>query len=72
MGELDAHVEAFDVGVLGRAAWLDEDVLDAVLLCPCHECRAGEFRSVVGSDFLGVTPERGSPVQQPGLWGAGH
>ncbi len=60
----EGAVEAFDVRVLGWAARFDQDVFDAVLLRPRHECPAGELRAVVGSDLLGVTPKRGCPVQQ--------
>ena len=58
----ESAVEALDVRVLGRAAWLDQDVFDAVLLRPCHERPASEFRSVVGSHFLGVAPKHGCTV----------
>jgi hypothetical protein len=47
-------VETLDVSVLGRAAGFDQDVFDAVLLRPCYEGPASEFRSVIGSDFLRV------------------
>jgi len=57
-------VKALDVRVLGRAARLNEDMLDAVLLRPRHERPASEFRSVVGSDFLRVAQKHGGSVQQ--------
>lgn len=37
-------VEAFDVAVLCRASWLDQEVLDAVLLRPGDEGATGELR----------------------------
>jgi len=48
----EGTVEAFDVGLLGRTARLDQDVFDDVLLRRCHKCCAREFRPVIGSDFL--------------------
>ena len=62
----EGAVEALDVGVLGRAAGLDQDVFYAVLLGPGKKRPASEFWSVVGSDLLGVAPKRGGTVQQPG------
>lgn len=41
-------VEALDVAVLHRAPRLDQDVANAMGLCPSHECPAGELRAVVG------------------------
>ena len=45
-------IEAFDIGVLGGFARLDQDVLNASCLHPCHEGSASELGSVVGSDGL--------------------
>ena len=59
-------VDAFDVGVLRGAARLDQDVFDAVLLCPGHKCPASEFRSVVGPDLFWVVTKRSRPVQLTG------
>ena len=59
-------VKALDVGVLRLAAWLNQDVLDAVLLCLSHECSASELRPVVNPDRLGVAPKRSCPIQQTG------
>ena len=59
-------IEALDVCVLSRTAWLNQDVLDAVLLCPNHECSARELRPVVSSDRLGVAPKRRRPIKQTG------
>ena len=56
-------VEALDVRILGGTAWLDEDVLDVVLLCPCHEGSTGELWPVVGSDLCGVAPKHSGPVE---------
>lgn len=56
-------VETLDIGFLRWTAWLDQDVVDAMLLHPRHKCLAGEFRSVVRSDRLGVAPKQGRPVQ---------
>ena len=46
-------VKALDVSVLRRAARLDQDVFDAVLLRPSHERPASELRPVISSDRLG-------------------
>ena len=59
-------VETLDVGVLGGTAWLNQDVLDAVLLRPGHERPASELGPVVGSYCFRVAPKHGCPVQQPG------
>ena len=59
-------IKALDVGVLRWAARLDQDVLDTVLLCPCHECPASELRPVVSSDSLGVAYRRSGTVRQTG------
>ena len=59
-------IETLDVRVLSRTAWLNQDVLDAVLLCPSHECPASELRPVVSPDRFGVTPKYGCSVQQAG------
>ena len=45
-------VEALDVAVLHGPPWFDQDVPDAVALCPVDEGPAGELRSVVQSNFL--------------------
>jgi hypothetical protein len=57
-------VEALDVRILCRAARLNEDMFDAVLLRLRHERPASEFRSVVGSDFLRIAPKHSGTVQQ--------
>ena len=53
------------------ALWLGlpgsiKDVLDAVLLRPCHKFPATELRPVVSPDSLGVAPKCGCSVQQAG------
>ena len=55
-------VEALDVGILSRTTGLDQDVFDAVFLCPRHGGPTSELRSVVGSDRPGVAPKRSGPV----------
>ena len=62
----EGSVKALDVGVLRWAARFDQNVLDAMLLRPGHECPAGEFWPVVCSDLFGVTPKHGCPIQQAG------
>src|SRR5574343_752988 len=59
-------VEAFDVSVLRGLAWLDQDVLNASRLHPCHEGSACELRTVVGSDGLWVAPEPCGLIQDAG------
>ena len=59
-------VKALDLCVLSRTAWLNQDVLDAVLLCPSHECSASELRPVVSSDSFWVAPKQGGPIEQTG------
>ena len=62
----EGAVETLDVGVLCRAARLDQQVLDTVLLSPGHEGPASEFRPVVRPDCLWVAPELRRPVQNAG------
>ena len=62
----EGAVKALDVSVLRRAAKLNQNVLDAVLLCPSHEYSASELWSVVSPDRLGATPKCGCSVQQTG------
>src|SRR5574343_1130021 len=59
-------VEAFDVSVLRGLAWLDQDVLNASRLHPCHEGPACELWAVVGSDGLWVAPESCGLIQDAG------
>ena len=68
----EGAVKALDVSVLALAARLDQDVFDAMLLCPGHERTAGELRPVVSSDRLGVATKGSCPVQQPGHIVATH
>jgi hypothetical protein len=41
---------------------LNQDVTNAMCLCPCHEHPAGELRPVVGSHHIWIAPEHGCPV----------
>ena len=59
-------IETFDVCVLRRAARLDQDVLDAVLLRPGHECPASELRLVVRPDRFGVATKQSGPIKLTG------
>lgn len=59
-------VEALDVGVLGGFARLNQDVLNASCLHPCHEGSACELRAVVRSDGLWVAPEPCGLIQDAG------
>ena len=65
-------VEAFNVGVLGWLARLNQDVLDASCLHPCHEGPACELRSVVGPDGLWIAPEACSSLKDSGDVRARH
>ena len=56
-------VEALDVAVLHRATGLDQEVLDAMVVCPCNEDPAGELGAVVGPDRPRITAEAGGLVQ---------
>ena len=60
----EGSIEVVGVGVLRWAARLNQDVLDAVLLCPSHDCRASALRRVVSPNRLGVTPKCGCSIQQ--------
>ena len=59
----ELSVEALDVAVLHRPAWLDQDVPDAVAVRPGHESPAGELRAVVRSHRQRVAAKQRSPVQ---------
>ena len=59
-------VKAPDIGVLRRAARLNQDMLDDVLLRPSHECPASELRPVVRPDSLGIAAKHSGPIQQTG------
>src|SRR5574344_657371 len=50
-------IEALNVGVLRWLARLNEDVLNSSCLHPCHKSSTCEFRPVVSSDSVWVTPE---------------
>ena len=55
-------VEALDVTVLHRPAWLNRDVANPVGLRPSHEGAAGKFRSVVGTYRARITTKDGRPI----------
>ena len=59
----EGAVKALDICVLRWAARLDQDVFDAMLLCPSHERAASELWPVVGSDGLGVAPKGCRPIK---------
>ena len=59
-------VKALDASVLRRIARRNQDVLDVVLLCPCHECPASELWPVVCPDSLGIAAKRRDPIQSDG------
>ena len=42
-------IEALDVAVLHRAAWLNQDMSNSMRRCPSHEGATCEFRTVVCS-----------------------
>ena len=65
-------VEAFNVGVLGWLARLNQDVLDTSCLHPCHEGPACELWSVVGSDGLWIAPEACGSLKDSGDVRARH
>ena len=51
-------IEAFDVAVLHRAAWLNQNVANAVGLSPGHECSACELRAIVRTHCLRIPAQR--------------
>lgn len=51
-----AAVDALDVGVLGRLAWLDVMEGDAVTVAPGNEFVGDELGAVVDADLLGPRP----------------
>ena len=55
-------VETLDIAVLHWATRLNQDMTNAMCLCPCHEHPAGELRAVVGSHHIWIAPEHGCPV----------
>lgn len=56
-------VEALDVAVLHGFAGFDQDVFDAMLLCPSDEGAAGELRAVVRAHRAGIAAEAGDLLQ---------
>src|SRR5690606_2424121 len=63
-------VEALDVAVLHRAAGLDQQVFDPMVLRPGDEDPAGELRAVVGPDD--GRRRGGNPLLQGGSPGLGR
>jgi hypothetical protein len=59
-------VETLDVAVLHGPARLNQEMADAILLCPGHEDAAGELRAVVGAYGQRATPKARSLLQHPG------
>jgi hypothetical protein len=51
-------VEALDVAVLHWPAWLNQDVANAIGLCPALKRPAGKFRPVVGADHNRLAPKQ--------------
>lgn len=60
-----AAVEALDVGVLVRLAWLDQAQLNTALVRPRHHRLAAELLAVVSADHLWQTPCQRQPIQHP-------
>ena len=58
--------EALDVAVLHRAAWLNQNVANAVGLSPGHECSAGELWAVVCAHRLRIPAKQRGTIQYPG------
>ncbi|OBQ32273.1 MAG: hypothetical protein AN487_22680, partial [Anabaena sp. CRKS33] len=59
-------VKALDIAVLHGAPWLNQDVTNAVRLCPCHERPAGELRPVVSAHRQGIATKARRTVEQSG------
>jgi hypothetical protein len=59
----ESPVEALAGSVLHRFSWLDEMVLDALLMAPLVEDSAGELRTIVCYQNLGATSLINDPVQ---------
>src|SRR5574343_462369 len=62
----ESAVEAFDERILRRFACLDQLELHAVLVGPLVQSLAGEFRSLVCPDRLGIAPETRRLIEHPG------
>ena len=56
-------VEAFDIGVLGRFAGVDEIELDAVIIGPSIQRPPAQFRAVIDDQDIGVSPLAGHAFQ---------
>jgi len=59
-------VETLDKCVVHGSPRLSQYVSIAMPLRPRHEHPAGELRAVFGAHNLGIAPEDGCPIQQPG------
>ena len=59
-------LKALDVSVLSRATWLNQDMLNSMLLHPSHKCSASKLWPVVCPDSFGVAPKRSGSVQKTG------
>ncbi len=60
----EAAVEALNVGILRRTAWLNQHVFDLVHLCPCQKGSGRKLGAVVGSDGPWVAAELRRLVKQ--------
>jgi hypothetical protein len=58
-------VEALDVAILHRPAWLDQDVPNAMRIRPAPEGAACELRAIVSAHSLRVASEEGRAIEQP-------
>lgn len=66
----EAAVEAFDEGVLGGLAGLNQFELDAVPIGPLVQCPPRELWPLVGSDSSGIAAEGRDAVEDAGDIGA--
>jgi hypothetical protein len=57
-------VEALDLAVLHWPAWLNQDVANAMGLCPALKRPAGKFRPVVGTDHIWLAPKQRCPKEK--------
>ena len=62
----DPGVEAFDRAVLHRLAGIDEEQLDAVLICPVLEIAAGELWAIIDDEDIGIAALAGDVVEHQG------
>src|SRR5262245_36162947 len=61
-----SSVEPFDIGILGRLAWLNEIQLNRMLLGPVGQVSSNEFRTIVDPQPLRIAPPTGEHVQDSG------